>query len=138
MQPVPDNIPTLDGYTYVSTLGRGGFADVHLYQQRFPRRKVAIKVLRVEELDTALRRQFVSEANVMARLSSHPAIATIFAADITAEGDPYLVMEYYARGSLGTGYRDAPLSIEDVLRHGVRIATALEHAHRGGVVCTTM
>ena len=37
--------PVLDGYEHVELLGSGGFADVFLYEQEFPRRRVAIKFL---------------------------------------------------------------------------------------------
>jgi serine/threonine protein kinase len=107
---------------------------VHLYTQRFPRRQVAIKVLKVETLDRETRRQFVAEANVMAQLSTHPAIATIYGADVTADGQPYLIMEYCSGGSLGARYREQPLGVEEVLQIGVRIASALESAHRAGVI----
>jgi serine/threonine protein kinase len=128
------DVPVIDGYTHVRLLGSGGFSDVHLYQQRFPRRRVAIKVLKVETLDRELRRQFVAEANVMAQLSTHPAIATIHTADISSEGRPYLVMEYCSGGSLGTTYRETPLPLSDVLNIGVRVASALESAHRAGII----
>ncbi|HEX4059214.1 MAG TPA: protein kinase, partial [Galbitalea sp.] len=97
--------PAIDGFEYLSILGSGGFSDVYMYRQKLPRRKVAIKVLRVGSLDTPSRRQFVAEANLMAQLSSHPAIATIFAASISAEDLPYIVLEYCSGGSLGTTYR---------------------------------
>jgi serine/threonine protein kinase len=133
-EPRPSDAPEIAGFTHLRLLGSGGFADVHLYQQRFPRRRVAIKVLHVENLDRELRRQFVAEANVMAQLSTHPAIATIHTADVSADGRPYLVMEYCSGGSLGAGYRTHPLELEAVLDIGVRMASALESAHRAGIV----
>jgi tRNA A-37 threonylcarbamoyl transferase component Bud32 len=126
--------PEISGFTYVSTLGRGGFSDVYLYEQRMPRRKVAVKVLHVDSLDRQLRRQFVAEANVMAQLSSHPSIATIYSAAITEADEPYMVMEYCSRGSLADTYRSQPLSVEETLRLGVRIAAAIETAHRSGII----
>jgi serine/threonine protein kinase len=43
-------------------------------------------------------------------------------------------MEYCSRGSLATTYRLNPLPVDQVLRIGVRIASALESAHRLGIV----
>ncbi|WP_437582993.1 serine/threonine-protein kinase [Paramicrobacterium sp. CJ85] len=126
--------PQIEGYSYVKLLGRGGFSDVYLYHQQLPNRFVAIKVLRTEALSDALRRQFTAEANLMARVSTHPAIGTIYAAGVDADGQPYLVMEYCAGGSLGAQFRHAPLDVADVLHIGVRLASALETAHRSGVV----
>jgi serine/threonine protein kinase len=130
----PNDKPVISGFEYIKALGTGGFSDVLLYQQKLPRRKVAVKVLHVETLDRQTRRQFVAEANLMAQLSSHPAIATIYSADITEDGAPYLVMEFCSGGSLGTSYRAAPLSPAEVLTIGVRVASALEAAHRLGII----
>ena len=126
--------PAIPGFEFVRVLGAGGFSDVYLYQQKMPRRQVAIKVLHIDGLDRTLRRQFVAEANLMAQLSSHPAIATIYAAEITENAQPYLVMEFCSGGSLGTAYKAAPLSVAEVLRVGIRVSSALEAAHRLGIV----
>jgi len=126
--------PAIAGFEYIKALGSGGFSDVLLYQQKLPRRKVAVKVLHVETLDRQTRRQFVAEANLMAQLSSHPAIATIYSADITEAGAPYLVMEYCSGGSLGATYRTAPLPPAEVLNIGVRMSAAIEAAHRLGII----
>lgn len=126
--------PAIPGFEFVSVLGAGGFSDVYLYQQKLPRRQVAIKVLHIDGLDRTLRRQFVAEANLMAQLSSHPAIATIYAAEVTENAQPYLVMEYCSGGSLGTAYKAAPLPLAEVLRVGIRVSSALEAAHRLGIV----
>jgi len=126
--------PTIPGFEYLEVLGTGGFSDVYLYQQKLPRRRVAIKVLHVDALNRQLRRQFVAEANLMAQLSSHPAIATIYAADISGEEHPYLVMEFCSGGSLGSVYRAKPLTTAEVLNIGIRVASALESAHRAGIV----
>src|SRR6185503_19109193 len=78
MRRAPSTPPDLPGYTALQLLGSGGFADVFLYEQRLPRRKVAVKVLLTEELGRDTRAQFVAEANLMAQLSAHPFIVTIF------------------------------------------------------------
>lgn len=126
--------PEIPGYTYVRPIGHGGFSDVYLYEQEMPRREVAIKVLRTEDLSDATREQFAAEANLMARVSNHPNIAAIYAADVDDDGQPYLVMEYCSGGSLGAFYRHYPMSVKDVLSLGVRLSGALEAAHRAGIV----
>ena len=75
--------PHIPGFTYISLLGSGGFSDVYLYEQDRPRRKVAVKVLLSDLKTEGARRRFESEANLMAQLSSHPYIVTIFEAEIT-------------------------------------------------------
>ncbi|MFN8168384.1 MAG: serine/threonine-protein kinase [Candidatus Nanopelagicales bacterium] len=126
--------PTLAGYEYIDLLGTGGFADVYLYEQQMPRRRVAVKVLRDQGLTDDLRAQFTSEANVMASLSSHPYIVTIYAADVAADGRPYLVMEYYSGPNLSVRCRQRPLGVSEALRIGVQISGAVETAHRSGVL----
>jgi serine/threonine protein kinase len=130
----PASAPEIPGYTYVRPIGHGGFSDVYLYEQQMPRRDVAIKVLRTEDLSESVREQFAAEANLMARVSNHSNIAAIFAADVDDDGQPYLVMEYCSGGSLGAFYRHYPMSVKDVLVLGIRLAGALEAAHRAGIV----
>ncbi len=126
--------PEIPGFEFLQEIGSGGFSSVYLYQQKLPRRRVALKVLNAAALDKASRRQFVAEANLMAQVSNHPAIATIYAADIAADGRPHFIMEHCSGGSLGTRYRTSPHPVDEVLRVGVRIASALESAHRVGIV----
>ena len=45
MKRAPSTPPEIPGFTYLQLLGSGGFADVFLYEQKMPRRRVAIKVL---------------------------------------------------------------------------------------------
>lgn len=126
--------PELPGYQFVSLLGSGGFSDVFLYEQQLPRRRVAVKVLLLEELTPASRAAFTAEANLMAQLSSHPYIVTIYQADVAADGRPYLVMEYCSGPSLGDRYKRAPLDVVEALRTGVRLASAVAVAHQAGIL----
>jgi serine/threonine-protein kinase PknK len=125
--------PDIPGYNYLALLGSGGFSDVFLYEQDRPRRKVAVKVL-ISDLKTeSARRRFESEANLMAQLSSHPYIVTIYEAEVTAGGHSYLAMEYCSRPSLDVRYRRARFSVDEVLAVGVQVASAVETAHRAGI-----
>ena len=96
--------PLLPGLTYVRPLGSVGFADVFLYEQDMPRRAVAVKVLPGDLRDPELVRMFNAEADVLAHLSAHPSIVTVYQAGISADGRPYIVMEY-CPGSLAQRYR---------------------------------
>lgn len=131
------NAPAIPGFSYVRPLGAGGFAQVFLYEQDMPRRLVAIKVLNGsvagDGAGAELRATFESEADVMARLSSHPSVVSIYQASISLEGHPYLAMEF-CPGSLGQLTKGKPARLVDVLDAGVRIAGALETAHRSGVL----
>jgi serine/threonine-protein kinase PknK len=125
--------PHIPGFTYISLLGSGGFSDVYLYEQDRPRRKVAVKVLLSDLKTEGARRRFESEANLMAQLSSHPYIVTIFEAEVTEAGHSYLAMEYCSRPSLDVRYRRQRFSVDEVLAVGIQVASAVETAHRAGI-----
>ncbi|MEZ5214343.1 MAG: serine/threonine-protein kinase [Microbacterium sp.] len=130
---LPSAPPLLPGLDYVRPLGSGGFADVFLYQQDMPRRQVAVKVLPSGERDPDLLRMFNAEADVLAHLSAHPAIVTVYQAGISADGRPYIVMEY-CPGSLAQRYRIERMPVDEVMAIAVRLAGALESAHRAGLI----
>lgn len=130
---LPSAPPVLPGLDYVRPLGSGGFADVFLYQQDMPRRAVAVKVLPTDERDPELVRMFNAEADVLAHLSAHPAIVTVYQAGISADGRPYIVMEY-CPGSLAQRYRIERIPVDEVMAIAVRLAGALESAHRAGLI----
>lgn len=130
---LPSTPPILPGFTYVRPLGAGGFADVFLYEQQMPRRQVAIKVLLRDLVDDQVARMFNAEADVMARLGSHPAIVTVYEANISADGRPYIAMEY-CPVTIAHRYRAETMSVSEVLHIGVAMAGAVESAHRAGVL----
>ncbi len=130
---LPSTPPNLPGFEFVRVLGSGGFADVFLYEQNMPRRLVAVKVLLAGVVNDDMRQMFQAEANLMAQLSSHPSILTVYQASVAADGRPYLVMEYCS-ASIGQRYRATQLPIAEVLSIGVRIASAVETAHQQGVL----
>lgn len=130
----PSLPPKIPGFDYVGLLGMGGFADVFEYTQDFPRRPVAVKVLLSTSLDENSQEAFFAEANIMAGLSQHPSIVAIHQAAIAADGRPYFVMEYCAKPSLGARFRSERISVAEVLRTGIRVASAVETAHRSGVL----
>ncbi|KQV24533.1 serine/threonine-protein kinase [Yonghaparkia sp. Root332] len=134
MRRAPSTPPELPGYEFVRLLGAGGFSDVFLYQQLLPRRQVAVKVLIADGLDSGARAAFVDEANLMARLSAHPSIVTIFHADIAPDDRPYFVMEYCSGPSLSEQAKRAPFTVVDALRTGVRLVGAVATAHAAGIL----
>ena len=130
---LPSAPPVLPGFSHVRVLGSGGFADVFLYEQNMPRRQVAVKVMLSEVVNDQVRQMFQAEANLMAQLSAHPSILTVFQASVSADGRPYLVMELCS-SSLSERYRRDRIPVADVLRIGVKIGSAVETAHRQGVL----
>lgn len=125
--------PQITGLNYVRPLGTGGYAEVFLYEQDMPRRSVAVKVLKRHIADARDRSDFETEADTMARLSSHPSIVSIYSAGISSDGRPYLSMEF-CPDSMRDRTRGKPAQLPVVLDAGVRLAGALASAHQAGVL----
>lgn len=124
----------MSGLEDAREIGRGGFGVVYCCSQPRLDRIVAVKVLTasVEQENDA---RFVREQHVMGRLTGHPNIVNVLHVGTTASGHPYIVMPYHPRGSLETRIRSTgPLSLNETLRLGVKIAGALESAHRLGIL----
>lgn len=129
----PATPPKIPNATYLSFLGSGGFADVYLYEQQIPRREVAIKVLRRGVAD-AQRQSFRAEANLMARMSSHPSIVSVYGAGEAGDERMYLIMEYCPPPHLGARLRQQPFTVTHALEIGIQIGGAIETLHRAGIV----
>ena len=130
---LPSQPPMLPGFSHVRILGSGGFAEVFLYEQNLPRRQVAVKVMLSEVVNDHVREMFQAEANLMAQLSSHPGILTVYQASVSSDGRPYLVMELCSP-ALSQRYRAERIPIAEGLRIAIRIGSAIETAHRAGVL----
>ena len=121
------------GFADAEEIGQGGFGIVFRCTQAALDRVVAVKVL------TAVlpegRERFLREQRAMARLTGHPNIVGVMQVGETASGYPYLVMQYHRQGSLQAKIkRLGLLPVEEVLRVGVKMAGALESAHRLGIL----
>ncbi|MCP2293294.1 protein kinase domain-containing protein [Nocardia amikacinitolerans] len=122
------------GFEDAEEIGHGGFGVVFRCTQAELDRTVAVKVL-TAELDADNQARFFREQKAMGRLTGHPNIVTVLQVGMTASGRPYLVMPYHPLDSLDAWIRrEGPLPIEQALSLGVKIAGALESAHRLGIL----
>ncbi len=122
------------GFDDAREIGRGGFGVVYRCTQIGLDRTVAVKVL-TTDLDEENRARFFREQRAMGRLTGHPNIVGVLQVGATDTGRPYLVMPYHSQGSVDTRIRrQGPFSVEEVLRLGVKMAGALETAHRAGIL----
>lgn len=128
--------PVIGGFAFVEHLGSGGFADVFLYEQAWPRQRVAVKVVRPDvPLNDREKQLFTAEANAMARLADHPYIVSVITAGVTQDGGrPYLVMRYCPPPDLGVRVRANPMAVVDAVSTGIKLASAIETAHRHGIL----
>lgn len=132
---VPAHSPLeIPGHRFERPLGSGGYADVYLYTQEMLGRPVAVKIMRDLVAQPEVRSQFMTEANLMARLATHPSIVTILSADVSETGRPYILMEYCSKPSLAERYKTRPLSVAEALQTMIRLCGAVETAHRAGIL----
>jgi len=122
-----------DRYVVVRPLGSGGMATVYLAEDLKYKRHVAIKVLRPELSVTLAANRFLREIRLTAKLQ-HPHILTLIdSGDI--DGLLYYVMPYVEGVSLRERLRDRrPMPLEEAIHTASRLASALDHAHRRGVI----
>ena len=121
------------GFDDADEIGRGGFGIVYRCTQVALDRKVAVKVL-TADLDEN-RERFLREQRAMGRLTGHPNIVGVLQVGEMESGYAYLVMQYHRRGSLEARIRrHGLLPLEEALRLGVKMAGALETAHRVGIL----
>ncbi|HEX2723548.1 MAG TPA: protein kinase [Gemmatimonadaceae bacterium] len=120
-------------YSIDRELGRGGMATVYLAQDVKHDRVVALKVLHPDLAASLGPDRFLREIRLAARLN-HPHILPLFDSG-EADGILYYVMPYVEGESLRERLdREQQLPIEEAVHHGRAIASALDYAHRQGIV----
>ncbi|MGW0330225.1 protein kinase domain-containing protein [Nocardia sp. NPDC003183] len=130
---LPDDLSAA-GFEDAQEIGHGGFGVVFSCRQLSLERLVAVKVM-TAGLDTDNLDRFLREQQAMSRLSGHPNIVDVFEAGVTRGNFPYIVMQYQPRGSLEEYIRrDGPLKWSQALGLGVKLAGALETAHRQAIL----
>ncbi len=123
-------------YRIVGVLGSGGMGIVYEAEQERPSRRVALKVIRPELITKTVLRRFELESEVLARLD-HPGIARIFESGTTGpdgSGLPYFSMELVRGKTLTEAAASRQLGLEARLELMAKVADAVDHAHRQGVI----
>ena len=121
-------------------LGRGGMAAVYLARDRKHDRHVAVKVLHAELAAVLGTERFVQEIRVIATLQHPHIVGLIDSGVFGAEGGPlagrpYYVMPYVEGQSLRQKLaREGQFSVPETVRIATEVASALDYAHRHGVI----
>ncbi len=124
----------IGSYVLVKILGVGGMGQVWLAEQTAPvKRQVALKLIKGGLYDSAVIQRFESERQSLA-VMNHPAIAKVFDAGSTADGQPYFVMEY-VEGPRITQYCDNnKLKIRERLELFIKVCEGVQHAHQKAII----
>jgi len=122
-------------YAVLRRIALGGMSSVYLAERADGQLqyRVALKLLRRDLDSDELRRRFLAERQILARIN-HPNIARLLDAGITEEGSPYFVMEY-VEGEPLDRYCDASrLTVRERLELFRTVCGAVQDAHRKLVV----
>ena len=120
-------------YAIERELGAGGMATVYLALDVRHDRRVALKVLRPELAAVIGVERFLQEIKTTANLR-HPHILSLYDSGEVA-GTAFYVMPYVEGESLRDRLtRDRQLPIADAVRIATEVASALDYAHRHGVI----
>ena len=138
---LPDErIPQAIGrYQVLKVLGAGAMGNVLLAEDPRIKRKVAIKVVRLEALrsqkdEEEYLMRFQREAEVSGLLN-HPGIVTVYDVGEEAGIGPFMAMEFVGGQSLESLIKGgAAIPLEQKFRIASAVAEALDHAHRLGVI----
>jgi len=122
-----------DRYAIDREIGSGGMANVYLARDVRHERRVALKVLKPELGAVLGPERFLSEIRVTANLQ-HPNLLPLFDSG-EAAGLLYYVMPYVDGESLRARLdREKQLPVDEAVRLATAVASALDYAHRHGVI----
>lgn len=126
--PLPDRIGV---WTPVARIGHGGMGTVYRVERDADgfHQTGALKLLRPGSESEEFLRRFTEERRILATLT-HPGIARLLDGGRSADGRPYLVMEYVDGAPLDRDCDRRGLSIDARIAVFLQIADAVAHAHR--------
>ena len=126
--------PDLAGtrYTLLERVARGGMGVIYAARDEKLDRRVALKVLDVEDRSGELARRLVREAQVLARLE-HPGIVPVHDVGTLQDGRVFYTMKFI-EGQRLDKHLESVESVPDRLRVFLRICDAVAFAHARGVL----
>ena len=123
----------LGAYEVVRQIGHGGMGDVYLAQDIRLNRKAALKLLRSEfTTDENRLRRFQQEARAASALN-HPNILTIYEIG-EVDALNFMATEYVEGMTLGQHTMGQRIPLGEALDLTIQVATALDAAHKLGIV----
>jgi serine/threonine protein kinase len=122
------------GFTDVSEIGIGRLATVYRAREIGTNRRVALKLLTVRDASERAVESFERESLALGAVSSHPNIVTLYRFFRAADERPVLVLEL-CRDPISDRVRHGRgIPVDEAVAAGIKIAGALETAHRAGIL----
>jgi hypothetical protein len=122
------------GFTDVVEIGIGSLATVYRAREVETNRLVALKLLNVRDASPRALESFERESIALGAVSSHPNIVTLYRSFRAADGRPVLVLEL-CHGAVSDRLRTGSgLPVGEVVSLGIKVAGALETAHRAKIL----
>lgn len=107
---------------------------VWLAEQSAPvKRQVALKIIKTGRYDDSALLRFDVERQTLA-IMDHPAIAKVFDAGSTLQGQPFFVMEYVSGLSITTYCDQKHLSVQERLALFIKVCEGVQHAHQKAIM----
>jgi serine/threonine protein kinase len=134
MESLALDLGSIGPYRLIMKLGEGGMGEVWLAEQSAPvKRQLALKIIKAGRYDKSALVRFDLERQALAMMD-HPAIAKVFDAGSTAEGQPYFAMEY-VQGLPITQYCDEKqISLRERLLLFTKVCEGVQHAHQKAII----
>jgi serine/threonine protein kinase len=122
------------GFGDIAPIGVGSLATVYRARELATNRFVALKVLDIAVVSARAQESFERESLVLGALSSHPNVNTFYRTFVLPDGRPVLVLELCNGSVAERQLSHERISLQEAVAIAIKIAGALETAHRGGVL----
>ncbi|MBS0215011.1 MAG: protein kinase [Proteobacteria bacterium] len=126
---------SIGAWKITGTIGRGGMGTVYAVERSDGAyaQQAALKLIRASADSPAVRDRFLRERQILARLQ-HPNIATLLDGGISAEGEPWFVMERVDGVAIDQWCDQHGLGLRDRITLFLQVLDAVRYAHRNLVV----
>ena len=122
------------GFADVKEIGTGSLATVYRAREIDTNRHVALKLLNVRDASPRAIESFQRESVALGALSAHPNIVTLFRTFPIPDGRPVLVLELCTAAVSDRLLGGTRLPVQEAVSIAIKIASALETAHRAGIL----
>jgi len=131
---VERSLGAIGPYRLLQKIGEGGMGSVWLAEQSSPvKRQVAIKVVKAGRFSEQAMLRFDLERQTLA-IMNHPAIAKVFDAGSTTDGQPYFVMEYVSGLPITQYCNQKHLGPRERIELMIKVCEGVQHAHQKAIM----